>query len=65
MRVRDLKNKITDKMMLPVKGENIIATFEYGQDEVLRCSSLAPIGKIKPKKINLERMIYNKNYKDE
>jgi len=44
------EDKVLHKLMLPVKGESLIATFTYGDLDELECSGLVPMGKIKPKK---------------
>jgi len=48
-------DKILTPLDLPVKGENLIATFAYGDLDELRCEGLVTMGKIKPTKYKLNR----------
>jgi len=56
------ESSISDTLNLPIKGEEVIATFEYDEDEELICTNIVPIAKVKLKKFNLEKFTYNKNY---
>jgi hypothetical protein len=42
------EDKVLDKLDLPVKGENLIATFTYSGLDELKCDGLVTLGKIKP-----------------
>jgi len=56
------KNSISDTLNLPIKGEELIANFDYNEEGELICTNIVPIAKVKLKKFNLEKFIYNKNY---
>jgi hypothetical protein len=56
------KSNIDDTINLPIKGEKVIANFEYNEEEVLVCTNVVPITKIKLKPFDLEKFTYNKNY---
>lgn len=42
------KDKILHPLDLPVKGENLIATFAYGDLDELKCEGIVTLGKVKP-----------------
>ena len=47
-------DKVLTKMDLPVKGEKVIATFEYGDLDELMCTGIVTLGKLKPKKYKMK-----------
>jgi hypothetical protein len=53
------RDKVTQKLDLPVKGENLIATFEYSDLDELKCSGIITINKVRPKKFNLINTQFN------
>jgi hypothetical protein len=56
------KNSINDTINLPIKGEKVLANFEYDENEKLVCTNIVPITKIRLKTFNLEKFTYNKKY---
>jgi len=52
------KNTISDIELLPVKGEEIIATFDYISDGSLQCTGITLIPRIKLKSFNIN--LYDK-----
>jgi hypothetical protein len=53
------KDKVLSKLDLPVKGENLIATFEEEDLDGLKCTGIVTLGKAKLKKFNLTKAISN------
>lgn len=47
-------DNVNSKFDLPVKGENLYATFEENELDVLECAGLIPLGKAELKKFNVE-----------
>jgi len=50
------EDKVLHKLDLPVKGENLVATFIYGDLDELRCEGLVTLGKVTPIKYKVKDM---------
>jgi len=48
------EDKVLHKLDLPVKGENLVATFTYGDLDELRCEGLVTLGKVTPIKYKVK-----------
>lgn len=47
------QDKVLHLLDLPVKGENLIATFSYSDLDELQCDGIVTLGKVKPIKYKL------------
>lgn len=53
------KNKVKSFLDLPVKGENVIATFEENDDGDITCTGISMVGKSKLKNFNFYKSELN------
>lgn len=58
------ESSLLDTINLPIKGEKVLATFEYDENEDLRCVGIVPLAKVKPKSFNLDKFNYNRKYNE-
>ena len=56
------ENTVYNSMLLPIKGENVVANFEYNDAEEIVCTFVKPIEKMIPKKFDLSTFKLNKNH---
>jgi len=49
-------DKVNSAFDLPVKGENVTAVFNYTELDLLQCTNLITIAKVKPMKFNMARL---------